>query len=598
MNSDGEPAKIDLDALARKYVEEREKRLRTDAVQQYQPLQGKFAGFDADPNAEPLERDSIEREADVLIIGGGFGGLLTAVELRKQGIEQIVIVEKGSDFGGTWYWNRYPGIRCDVESYVYVPLLEETGFFPSEKYAKGAEILGQCQRIGKRFDLYGDALFQTVARTLDWDEALARWTVRTDRGDRISARYVVSCAGLYSSPKLPGIPGIENFEGASFHTSRWDYDFTGGSADGNLTGLEGKKVAIIGTGSTGIQCVPPVARSAEHLYLFQRTPCTVDIRGNRATDPQWAASLKPGWQQERMMNFTLWMAGIPQGEDMVNDSWTNLFGEPSAVSGGAAEQVDPAEWNNSEILKMENVRQRIDSIVEDRDTADSLKPYYHYFCKRPGFSDDYLQVFNRPNVTLIDTEGQGVERITPKGLVVSGVEYEVDCLIYATGFDFMTDYTREAGLSITGRDGKSLEDHWAGGAKTLYGMQTHGFPNFFVLTLVQAGVSINYLHIAEVQAAYIADQISFCMSGNYPIVEPTSEAEQGWVDRCLEFAEARRQFLVNCTPSYFNFEGGQSDDFTTNAPFGGGPVEYFDHLQKMREARYSKGLEFRGGPAA
>ena len=576
-------ANIDFDELGRKYAEERAKRLRPEAIGQYQPPTGKFAAFARDPNVDPeFKREAVRRDCDVLVLGGGFAGLLAGVHLRKGGVEDIVFVDKAADFGGTWYWNRYPGVRCDIESYIYVPMLEETGFLPSEKYAKGSEIFEHCQRIAARWELYRGALFQTAATSLVWDEHRQRWTVTTDRGDAIGARFVVSCIGLLSSPKLPGIPGIETFAGKSFHTSRWDYAYTGGDADGNLTGLAGKAVGVIGTGSTGIQCVPPLAEWARQLYVFQRTPCSVDVRGNRATDPAWSASLKPGWQNERVWNFTYWTSGVRHGDDMIADSWTNLLGEPTAVTGGGAEVVDPAAMQRAEMLKMEKVRQRIDAIVEDPGTAEALRPYYHYFCKRPGFSDDYLQTFNRPNVTLVDTEGRGVERITPKGVVVGGREYELDCLVYATGFDFMTAYTREAGMRITGRGGASLDDHWSRGARTLYGVMTHGFPNFFMMSLVQSGIAINYMPIAEAQTAYIADIIAKCMTRDIGAVEVSQAAEDDWVGQIMAGTGPRRTFLESCTPSYFSYEGKRAESYELNEPFPGGAIAYLGLLDARR----------------
>lgn len=582
-SGDGDP-NLDFEALSRRYEEEREKRLRSDGVGQYRSLEGDLAEFDRDPNADaPRRRESVDRSVDVLVIGGGFGGLLTAVQLAKRGITDVTIVEKGADFGGTWYWNRYPGVRCDVESYIYIPLLEETGFVPTERYAKGREIQHQCRLLAEKFGLYEKALFQTLARDLTWDSADRRWTVTTDRGDVVRAQFVVAATGLYSSPKLPGIPGIDTFKGPSFHTSRWNYDYTGGDEDSDLPGLAGKRVGIIGTGSTGIQCVPPVARSAGHLYLFQRTPASVDVRGNRPTDVDWFSAQQQGWQRARMYNFTQWTSGVPQVEDMVGDSMTDLFREKSLSAGI---EMAPEERERAEFARMERVRRRVDNIVEDRNTAEALKPYFHYFCKRPGFSDTYLQVFNRPNVTLVDTAGRGVEQVTENGLVVGGREYELDCIIYATGFDFMTNFTREAGLTVTGTDGLSLAEKWCDGARTLFGMQTRGFPNFFVLSIVQAGTSINYLHTADAQSLFIAALIDYCRTHEIETVEPTENAEAEWVDECIALSADRLAFLEKCTPSYYNYEGRRPREAELNSPYGGGPLAYF---QKLEEAI---GLQF------
>ncbi len=592
-DTSGSKPDIDFDALTRKYEEERQKRLRPDGLAQYREMKGDLARFARDPVADPdFTRDPVRRDAQVLIVGGGFGGLLAGAHLRRKGVEDIVFVDRAGDFGGTWYWNRYPGVRCDVESYVYVPLLEETGFIPSEKYAKGAEIQQQCRLIGEKFDLYPGALFQTSVTTMDWNAARQRWIVRTDRGDEIAARFIVAATGHYSSPKLPGIPGMESFTGPSFHTSRWDYGITGGDADGNLTGLVGKRVGVIGTGSTGIQCVPPLAEWADHLYVFQRTPTSIDVRGNGPTDVEWFKSQPPGWWQERVENFTDWTSGIQRGEDLIADSWTNLLGEPTAVAGGKVAQVDPQEMLRAELLKMETVRRRIDELVADAQTAEALKPWYHYFCKRPGFSDDYLQTFNRPNVTLVDTGGKGVEKITPTSVIVDGREYHVDVLVFATGFDFMTSYTREAGFAITGRDGLSLDTHWSRGAHTLWGMQTRGFPNFFVMSLLQSGVSINYMHIADAQTRYIASVIAHCIDNDVATVEPREDAENAWVDRVVELGAARKAFLEACTPGYFSGEGQARPEFALNMPFGGGPHEYLALVEAAREGGLSQVLEF------
>ena len=368
-------ADIDFAALSRKYADERAKRLRPDGVDQYRPLAEMGADFARDPHADPhFTREPVRREAEALIIGGGFAGLLSAANLRKVGVNDIVIIDRAADFGGTWYWNRYPGVRCDVESYVYLPLLEETGFIPSEKYATGAEILDQCRRIARHFDLYQRALFQTGVTSLDWDEAKSRWLAKTDRGDSIEARFVISCTGLFNCPKLPAIPGIESFAGHCFHTSRWDYGYTGGDANGRMSGLAGKRVGVIGTGSTGIQCIPPLAESADHLTVFQRTPSSIDLRGNRPTDPDWAASLKPGWQRERVWNFTNWTSGVLDGEDMVDDSWTAILRKAASITGGGKAGADPEEMQKAEIMAMQAVRDRIDATVKDPGSAEALKP--------------------------------------------------------------------------------------------------------------------------------------------------------------------------------------------------------------------------------
>src|SRR5690349_82968 len=312
--------------LRQKYAAERTKRLRADGNNQYQEITGAHEHYNKDPYVQPgFTRPALHEELDALIIGGGFGGLLAAARLQQAGVTNLRIVEKGGDFGGTWYWNRYPGAQCDIESYIYLPLLEETGYMPREKYSFAPEILEHSQRIARKFGLYQGALFQTQIKELRWNEEDCRWTVSTDRGDRLHARYVVMSNGPLNRPKLPGIPGIDSYKGHSFHTSRWDYAYTGGDSSGNLTKLADKRVAIIGTGATAIQCVPHLGRWAKHLYVFQRTPSSVDLRGNKPTDPDWAASLTPGWQKRRMENFNILVSGGTQDEDLVSDGWTDII---------------------------------------------------------------------------------------------------------------------------------------------------------------------------------------------------------------------------------------------------------------------------------
>ena len=356
-----------------------------------------------------------------------------------------------------------PGVQCDIESYIYLPLLEELGYLPRERYSYGPEIWGHIQAIARHFDLYRDALFQTSVTGMRWDDELGRWHVATNRGDELRARHVVMAIGPLSVPKLPGIPGLDSFQGHTFHTSRWDYGYTGGDTNGGLVNLTGKRVGIIGTGATAVQCVPHLGQWAKELFVFQRTPSSIDERGNRPTDPEWAASLEPGWQQERFDNFGIIVTGGQQEIDLVDDGWTRLF---SKITGAAfRDQVKSLEEladliELSDMEKMEELRARIEQLVDDPATAEALKPWYRQFCKRPCFHDDYIATFNRPNVTLVDTKGRGVERITEQGVVVAGVEYELDCLIFATGFEVGTQYTHRAACDLEGRDGITLSDKW------------------------------------------------------------------------------------------------------------------------------------------
>jgi len=568
--------RFDPDALRRKYRDERDRRLRPDANDQYVEVKGQFAHYLDDPYVEPgFERAALTDEVEVIIVGGGFGGLLAGARLRQAGVEDIRIVDPAADFGGTWYWNRYPGIACDIESYVYLPLLEEVGYMPKEKYSYGQEILDHSQAIARKFDLYRDVCFQTRVEELRWDEDAARWIVSTNRGDHMRARFLCLATGPLNRPKLPGIPGLEEFEGHSFHASRWDYDYTGGNSEGGLTGLQGKRVGIIGTGATSVQIVPHVGEWADHLYVFQRTPSSIDLKHNPATDPEWAASLERGWHQHRMDNFNNLVSGVPEGENLVSDGWTDIITklllslQQEASDELTAEDIERAV-ETADFEKMESIRARVDEIVKDSATAEALKPYYRQFCKRPCFHNEYLDTFNRDNVTLVDTSGKGVERITKHGVVVDGREYEVDCLIYSTGFEVGTDYSRRAGFQILGRAGKSLTETWADGVRTLHGMHVHGFPNCFLMNLAQAGFTASFPHILNEQAKHLTYVIKEAMAENLDAVEVSEEAEAAWVAQCIEKASGTADFLENCTPGYYNNEGSSAFFTGQNGFYGGG----------------------------
>ena len=564
------PADIDIDALREKYAQERAKRLRPEGADQYLELEGEFAEFyEIDPYTTVTARDPIVENAEVVILGGGFAGLLAGAHLKKAGVQGIRVIEMAGDFGGVWYWNRFPGIQCDNDAYCYIPMLEELGFMPSKKFADGAEIFQHCRNMGKHFGLYDGALFSTQVRELHWDDSAKRWRISTDRGDEIAARFVVMAQGSYNRPKLPGIPGIQEYREAGghvFHSARWDYDYTGGDANGGLDKLADKRVALVGTGATGIQLVPHLGRDAKELFVFQRTPSSVDERANTPTDPDWAAALQPGWQEERKRNFHNWspFVGVVFGEpDLVCDFWTELGRNLTARIAGSA---DPTAVTIEQIMAfreeedykiMERLRRRIEAIVDDPDTAESLKPYYRFMCKRPCSSEQYLATFNRPNVTLVDVaESKGVERLTSRGIVANGIEYDVDCVIFASGFEISTEISRRYAIDrIVGRDGLSLFEYWKDRYQTLHGMTSRGFPNQFFMGFIQGGVSANTTAMFEQQAQHIAYIIAEAQNRGATTVEPSKDGQDAWVATVRELAIDNSAFELSCTPGYYNNEG-------------------------------------------
>jgi cyclohexanone monooxygenase len=591
---------FDPDVLREKYRAERDKRLRADGNAQYRKIDGEFARYLDDPYVTPgFTRAPLSDEVDVAVIGGGFGGLLAGARLREAGVKDIRVIEKGGDFGGTWYWNRYPGAACDVESYVYLPLLEEIGYLPVEKYSRAPEILAHSRAIGRYFDLYANACFQTEVTEMRWDEGASRWIICTNRGDAMRARFVIMANGPLHRPKLPGIPGVESFRGHSFHTSRWDYEYTGGDSNGGLDRLNDKVVGVIGTGATAVQCVPHLAAGAKQLHVFQRTPSSIDVRANRPTDPEWAASLAPGWQQHRMDNFNTLVSGGFADEDLVNDGWTEIIRNLLILArrdheAGVAPPSDVgATLELADFQKMEQIRARVDSVVKDKAVAEALKPYYRQFCKRPCFHDEYLAAFNRSNVSLVDTEGRGVERITEDAVWANGREYKIDCLIYATGFEVGTEYARRSGYELHGRGGVSLTEHWADGVKTLHGFHTRGFPNCFIVSHSQSGFTVNFPHMLNEQAKHLAWLVGQCLETQVRAVEVTEEAEAEWVKKILSLAIQREKFAAECTPGYYNNEGKPNPLAVQNSPYGSGPVAFLKVLEDWRADGGMTGLEIR-----
>jgi cyclohexanone monooxygenase len=593
--------KIDKQALLAKYLAERDKRLRADGNAQYLRIGGKLSHYKKDPYAEPIHREALFDHVTFAFVGGGIAGLVTGARLVEAGVTDVRIVEKGGDFGGTWYWNRYPGAQCDTASMVYMPLLEETGHMPSEKYAHGPEILEQCRRIGRKYNLYDNALFQTEVTGIEWDEGGKCWVISTGRGDRFTASYIGVGTGPLHVPKLPGIPGIETFEGHSFHTSRWDYDYTGGDAAGApMTGLTDKRVAIIGTGATSVQAVPYLARDARRLFVVQRTPSSVDVRANAPIDAKWFDGIAtPGWQARWMRNFTDNQAGGGAAEDLVQDGWTDLS---RRIRGkfrhlpreNLTQAAMLAAFEDTDFEKMEEIRARVDSIVADRETAQRLKAWYRQLCKRPCFHDSYLQAFNNPSTTLVDTDGQGVERITETGFVVAGIEYEVDCIIYASGFEVGTEFRSRAGFDLVGRDGVRLSQAWGEGMRSLHGTHVHGFPNaFFVQPAQGANLISNVPHNLTEAARTIAAIVGHAGAKGAREVEVTREAQQAWVELLLT-APPRLIGSPDCTPGYYNNEGQEPTLASKlNVGYPAGPSAYFRYLDAWRGAGDFKGLAFR-----
>ncbi|SEG83844.1 cyclohexanone monooxygenase [Thermomonospora echinospora] len=593
---------IDHAALKAKYLAERDKRLRPEGQSQYLVTEGEFEDYyDVDPYTPFVPRAPISEDIEVAVLGGGFAGLIAAARIRQAGVTDCRIIELGGDFGGVWYWNRYPGIQVDTDSYCYLPLLEEVDYMPTEKYASGQECYEHAQRIGRHFGLYENAIFSTKIESLAWDEEIQRWRIGTNRDDDLRARFVVMCQGPFNRPKLPGIPGITEFRGHMFHSARWDYEYTGGDMSGGMDELADKRVAIIGTGATGIGVIPHLARSARHLYVFQRTPSYIDERGNEPTDPEWVKTLKPGWQKERQRNFhtAAFEAFAPGQPDLVCDGWTevsrNLAAHLDATDGWAA-LTDPQKFaelrETQDYRAMQRLRDRIDAVIEDKATAEALKPYYRFLCKRPGFSDDYLPTFNRPNVTLVDvSDTKGVERITEKGLIAHGVEHEVDCIIFASGFEITTDLDRRLGIQpFSGRDGLSLYDHWAEGYRTLHGITSHGFPNLLWTGFLQGGVTASTTAMFEQQAFHIAYIIQEALARGASTVEPTAQAQDQWVRTVKETAVDNSNFERECTPGYYNNEGEKKRRSHLGEPYWPGFYALEDLLQAWRDTGELEGL--------
>ena len=606
METEPAPGAYDPESVKARYLAERDRRLvpgRTDIVDLR--ADERSARYTRDPFTPYTDRASLDEELDVVIVGGGIAGLLAGVELRKAGIERLRIVDQAGGVGGTWYWNRYPGIMCDVESTIYLPLLEELGYVPKDRYASGQEILEHLQRIADRYELVGDGLFHTGVERAEWDDRTARWHVHTDRGDHLRPRFYVLAVGILNLLKIPDVAGLDDFAGHSFHAARWDYAYTGGAPGEEMTELGDRVVGLVGTGATGVQLLGPLARAAEHVFVFQRTPSAIGERGNRPLDPGFAEALEPGWQRARMDNFQAIMLGRAQDEDLIDDGWTHHYAAvqhpPRRPDMSIEEYLRGGEEVDFAI--MEAHRRRVESLVHDPATAAALKPWYRYLCKRPCFHDEFLSAFNEPNVTLVDCPG-GFDRIAPEGPVVEGTTYPVDLLVLGTGFEpELTPLYRRAGHEIVGRGGVTLAEKWADGAGTLFGMMTRGFPNLFVMPAPgqQAVVTVNYTQLAVLGAEVVGGAVAALEKRGVRAFEVTEAAETAWTEEVVRTHVDASSVMAACTPSRINNEGHPELLNPRNGNWGRGFGDYFkyrDLLEAWVAAEDLEGLDLETGDAA
>jgi len=528
-------------AKYRRYKEERR------GAADYMSMEGEFSRYLEDVySADPVPREALVDECEVLVVGAGFAGLLLWHKLKEAGFNDVRFCEKGGDVGGTWYWNRYPGIACDVEAYSYLPLLEEMGYIPSMKFASGFEIMEYCQNMATKFGFYDHCLFHTTVESTEWQEDENRWQVTTDRGDSMKARYVILANGILTTPRLARIDGMETFEGESFHTSRWNYDID----------LAGKRVGIIGTGATAVQAIPEIAGVVGDLYVFQRTPSSVDVRDQRETTIEeretWAR--EEGWATARRARFARISAGrtaIQANDDYLSGK-VDHFKEKKAHEGKLTQEELIAKQLDTNFRIMEQIRARVDAIVEDPKTAAALKPYYPYGCKRPTFHDEYLPTFNRPNVHLVDTAPHGVKKINERGVVHDEVEYPLDVLIYATGFQWMGTATFNM---IRGVGGRSLQEKWeTEGTRTFLGIHSHGFPNLMIMTGPQGGGgSFNFTDAIVAHSEYAVWMLSMMRDKDLTVFDVDKAPEEEYAEHC-RMADMATGALRDCI-SYYNGEG-------------------------------------------
>jgi cation diffusion facilitator CzcD-associated flavoprotein CzcO len=506
---------------------------------------------------------------------------------------------------------------------------------PKQKYSSSVEIRTYLESLVKRYNLESRILYRSQVTGLEWDESSKAWktglTIRRgpsgkeEKNISVYADFVTLASGLFPYPQVPKVPGLADFKGEMFHTSRWNYDVTGGSSDTafpEMEKLRGKRVGVIGTGATAIQAVPLLAKYAKELHVFQRTPSQVNTRGQHDTDPQeWKEKIaaKPGWQQARMENFAEHLASHkrPGEDDLVNDGWTQLEAYCAIIGSNRFGGIPPekAQEHIGTLVALDSAhnkqaRQRIADIVKDKATADKLTPWYPTWCKRPTFSDMYLECFNADNVHLIDTDGHGIDSVTPTGIVANGQEYPIDILILSTGYRSPVaggDPGARMGIEIRGREGRTMSKKWdEQGLTTLHGVFTNGFPNLFFQSAAQAAATANYMHVIMVLSEHISTIIKTAISRSEKekgavLIQPSSDAEDVWGMQIAQGAVFFSAVAV-CTPGYLNLEGEAlemppADDHVAMmkkakaAIWQGGLVEFTRKMEEWRKDGKLEGVE-------
>lgn len=487
------------------------------------------------------------REFDAVVIGAGFAGLYMLYRLRGLGLT-VSVFEAATDVGGTWYWNRYPGCRCDCPSihysYSFSPELEQEWVW-TERFPSQPEILRYLNHVADRFDLRRDIQFETRVTAAHYDAARRRWRIETDRGQQVWARYCITAVGCLSAPNLPRIQGLEHFAGATYQTARWPHD----GVD-----FSGRRVGVIGTGSTGIQIIPFIAQQAAQLTVFQRTANYTLPARNGPLPAEELAQVKAAYRALREAN-RISREGL---------SFPHLELDRSVLEAKPEERQQEFErgWQQGSYTMMRLykdltanleanayianfVRAKIREIVRDPITAEKLTPYDHPLgSKRLPIDTYYYETFNRPNVTLVDLRSTPIVEITPQGLRTSALDYPLDDIVFATGFDAVTGALLR--IDIRGRGGLGLRTKWADGPHTYLGLQTAGFPNLFIITGPGSPSVLSNMPVSiEQHVEWIADCIAYLREHQFATIEPTAPAEAAWVEHVNEVAEKTLYPLAN-----------------------------------------------------